>query len=120
MVRNPGHLGRLASTVVTASLASLLVAGHCTPNPVVPPRPVPPGDSGQTVEQQCSAACLQLRAVNKSDPCPGYDGAPSPDGVPCEKVCVDTENGDTGRFCPTELTQATTCAEVKSAWEACG
>jgi len=122
---NRRHLGReadrLSVAAVLALVGPLLTVCSCSP----PPTPQPPGpvfDAGPSdasVDDQCAAACANMAAVNERDPCPGYEGAPSPDGVPCVTLCVSTELGGVARFCPVEMAQATNCLEMQQAWGSC-
>lgn len=47
------------------------------------PRPTVLPDGGDA----CDALCSNERALNTSEPCPGFTGAPSPAGTSCEDAC---------------------------------
>lgn len=102
MVQDSRPLGGLAAAALV-----LLLAGKCDPPPVDPSR-------AKTVEEQCWHACEHLRHLA----CPGFDGQPS-ETATCEETCIRTEQGDTARFCPVELTYARNCSELEQQWEAC-
>lgn len=76
-----------------------------------PPEPTPPTppDSGTP----CERACERLEQLG----CPGAEG--TPEGTPCETVCEDTENSGVARFCPDEVADIDSCAELEDAFEAC-
>lgn len=120
MASHARYLGRGAGLAL-ALLAALALAGRCGEPPPVEPDPdlPPPVDAGLTVAEQCAAACARMRAIAEVEACPGFDGAPSPDGASCESVCVDVEQSGTARFCPAELASARSCAELRVTWEAC-
>ena len=70
---------------------------------------------GAVSSTPCDRACENMRKRQ----CPGYEGADSPDGTPCEQLCFDTENSGVARFCPEEVSAATSCEGMKKAFVAC-
>lgn len=107
--------------IPTVLLASLLLAGHCDPIPPVDPSQPDGGSgaggsSGETIDEQCAAACENMRLLN----CRGYSGQPAEDGgTSCETTCVANEVSTVAHWCPVEVAQATDCDSLEAAWESC-
>jgi len=86
----------------------LLVFSACEFLPIKPP-PVP---DNVTIEQECDAACKNMKALKY----PGYQGTPT--GVSCSQVCVEMETGNPSfPFHGRCIAEAASHAEINKCYE---
>ena len=112
-----GFLGdrqRTGADIVKALFGVLLVAGGAlllqVSCQVHSPQPTLLPDGGDA----CNAMCTNERALNASDPCPGFTGNPSPAGTTCEVACrAQDPIYNLHSVC---VAQATSCAAMKACY----